>query len=95
MELVSLACAAYAQRGTEQYGGILDQLPPEYKDKYHKIIAMGAQYVITMFFAQRGKDSMVQMDIGDLIKEQGDTLQFTYYREVRVDTWVVQKTPCI
>ena len=27
---------------------------------------------------------MVQMDIGDLIEETDETLQFTYWREVRL-----------
>ena len=84
MELVSLASAVYAARGTEQYECLLNQLPPDYRDMYHKLIAMGAQYTITMFFAQRGQESMVQMDIGDLVEETDETLQFTYWREVRL-----------
>ena len=83
MELVSLACAAYTNRGTDKYEGLLQQLPADYRDSYHKIIAMGNQYVVTLFFAQRSKESMATMEVGHLVKEEDETLQFAYFREVR------------
>ena len=82
MELVSLACAAYIHRGTDKYEAILEQLPADYRDSYHVLIAMGNQYVITLFFAQRGKETMASMEVDHLVKEEDETLQFAYFREV-------------
>ena len=44
---------------------------------------MGNQYVVTLFFAQRSKESMATMEVGHLVKEEDETLQFAYFREVR------------
>ena len=82
MELVSLACAAYIHSGTDKYEAILEQLPADYRDSYHILIAMGNQYVITLFFAQRGKETMASMEVDHLVKEEDETLQFAYFREV-------------
>ena len=82
MELVSLACATYIHRGTDKYESILQQLPADYRDSYHILIAMGNQYVITLFFAQRGKETMASMEVDHLVKEEDETLQFAYFREV-------------
>lgn len=45
---------------------------------------MGAQYVITIFLAQRSIESMAQLNVGDLVWEESDTVVFSYYREVFV-----------
>ena len=47
------------------------------------LVLMGAQYCVTLFFAQRGRESVAAMQVGDLIKEESDTLQFSYWREVQ------------
>ena len=79
---VPLACAVYRARGTPEYEGLLEKLPAAYRDGYHRIIQYGAQYVVTFFFAQRGSESILQMEVDDLVKEEGETLQFAYWREV-------------
>lgn len=43
---------------------------------------MGAQYVTTIFLAQRSIESMVELDVGDLVWEESDTVKFSYFREV-------------
>ena len=83
MEVVSIACDAFDARGTPGYETLLARLPEEYRDCYHKLIQMGAQYCVTLFFAQRGRESVAAMQVGDLIKEESDTLQFSYWREVQ------------
>ena len=82
MELVPLAIAVYNARGTPEYESLLNQLPEAYQDCYHKLIQYGAQYVITFWFAQRGEESILKMDIYDLVFEEDETLQFGYWREV-------------
>ena len=83
MEVVSIACDTFDARGTPEYETLLARLPEEYRDCYHKLIQMGAQYCVTLFFAQRGRESVAAMQVGDLIKEESDTLQFSYWREVQ------------
>ena len=87
MELVSLACAAYTHRGTDKYEAILQKLPSDYRNSYHKLIAMGNQYVITFFFAQRGKETMASLEVDHLVKEEDETLQFAYFTEVRLKSF--------
>jgi len=41
MELVPLAIAVYAARGTPQYESLLQQLPAAYRDCHHVIILYG------------------------------------------------------
>lgn len=115
LDLVGLAMAVYAARGTARYEDLRKQLPEEYQDSYHKVIQvkvnidcdflqsrhnwckylnliwavafhtqMGAQYVITIFLAQRSIESMAQLNVGDLVWEESDTVVFSYYREVFV-----------
>jgi len=81
MDMVGLAMAVFAARGTASYEELLKQLPEEYKDSYHKLIQMGAQYVTTIFLAQRSIESMVELDVGDLVWEESDTVKFSYFRE--------------
>ena len=83
MEVVSIACDTFDARGTPEYETLLARLSEEYRDCYHKLIQMGAQYCVTLFFAQRGRESVAAMQVGDLIKEESDTLQFSYWREVQ------------
>lgn len=46
---------------------------------------MGAQYVITIFLAQRSIESMAQLEVDDLVWEESDTVEFSYLREVIVN----------
>ena len=82
MDLLALAEAVYAARGTEHYPALLALLPDNCRDKYHKIIQKGGQYVVTLFLAQRAVESIKEMNVGDLVKEEDDTLEFSYWREV-------------
>lgn len=82
MELLALAEAVYAARGTEEYPALLDMLPEAFRDSYHKILQKGAQYVITLFLAQRAVESIMEMDVKDIVKEEDDSMEFTYWREV-------------
>ena len=82
MEVVAIACATYEKRGTPEYETLLAKLPEQYRDNYHKLIQMGVQYCITFFFAQRGREGVAALKVGDLIKEESDTLKFSYWREV-------------
>ena len=43
---------------------------------------MGAQYVTTIFLAQRSIESMVELEVDDLVWEESDTVEFSYFREV-------------
>lgn len=38
LDLVGLAMAVYAARGTARYEDLRKQLPEEYQDSYHKVI---------------------------------------------------------
>ena len=48
---------------------------------------MGNQYVITFFFAQRGKETMASLEVDHLVKEEDETLQFAYFTEVRLKSF--------
>lgn len=48
------------------------------------IIQMGAQYVTTIFLAQRSIESMAKLNVEDLVWEESDTVVFSYFREVFV-----------
>lgn len=82
MDLLAQAEAVYAARGTEEYPAMLALLPEAYRDQYHKILQKGAQYVVTLFLAQRAVESIKVLDFTDLVKEEDDTLEFSYWREV-------------
>ena len=84
MELLAQAQAVYAARGTKEYPAMLALLPEGYRDNYHQIIQKGAQYVVTLFLAQRAVESIKVMDVTDLVKEEDDTLEFSYWREVSI-----------
>ena len=45
---------------------------------------MGAQYVTTIFLAQRSIESMAKLNVEDLVWEESDTVVFSYFREVFV-----------
>jgi hypothetical protein len=49
------------------------------------LLQMGAQYVITIFLAQRSIESMAQLEVDDLVWEESDTVEFSYLREVIVN----------
>ena len=78
MELLAQAQAVYAARGTKEYPAMLALLPEGYRDNYHQIIQKGAQYVVTLFLAQRAVESIKVMDVTDLV------LEFSYWREVSI-----------
>ena len=89
MDLLALAEAVYAARGTEHYPALLALLPEGCRDNYHKLIQKGGQYVVTLFLAQRALESIQEMNVGDLVKEEDDTLEFSYWREVSRRTEVL------
>ena len=49
---------------------------------------MGAQYVTTIFLAQRSIETMVKLEAEDLVWEESDTVEFSYLREVFVEYWI-------
>ena len=49
---------------------------------------MGAQYVTTIFLAQRSIETMVKLEAEDLVWEESDTVEFSYFREVFVEYWI-------
>ena len=74
MELVAQSCATFEARGTPEYDAYLMRLPAEFRNSYHRFIQMGAHYCVTLFFAQRGRESMATMEVADLVKEESDTM---------------------
>ena len=95
MELLALAEVVYASRGTEDYPALLARLPEGCRDSYHKIIQKGAQYVVTLFLAQRSVESVKEMNVEDLQKEDDETLEFSYWREVSRWTEVQGKSEVV
>ena len=84
MELVAQSCATFEARGTPEYDAYLMRLPAELRNSYHRLNQMGAHYCVTLFFAQRGRESMATMEVADLVKEESDTMEFSYWREVKI-----------
>jgi c-di-GMP-related signal transduction protein len=39
-----------------RYKSLIEKLPLEYKDDYHRLIQYGAYYIIGMHFAKRGRE---------------------------------------
>ena len=97
MDLLALAEAVYAARGTKEYPALLDMLPEGFRDSYHKILQKGAQYVVTLFLAQRAVESIMEMDMADLVMEEDDSMEFAYWREVSslLSLMVVTSVPMI
>ena len=83
MELVAQSCATFEARGTPEYDAYLMRLPAELRNSYHRLNQMGAHSCVTLFFAQRGRESMATMEVADLVKEESDTMEFSYWREVK------------
>ena len=43
-------------KGLAKYKTLVDKLPFEYKDEYHRIMQFGAMYIVAMSFAKRGRE---------------------------------------
>ena len=44
---------------TAHYKSLIEKLPLEYKDDYHRLIQYGAYYIIGMHFAKRGREGIL------------------------------------
>ena len=46
------------QKDAIKYKGLVNKLPTEYQQDYHKLFQYGAFFIIAMHFARRGREGM-------------------------------------
>jgi DNA-binding ferritin-like protein (Dps family) len=42
-----------------KYKNLVEQLPNEYRNEYHRLLQFGAMYIIGMNFAKRGREGKI------------------------------------
>ena len=50
-----------------KYNNLVQQLPLEYQDDYHKLLQFGTFYIIGMHFAKRGKEGKSSNNIANSV----------------------------
>ena len=57
LELMILICGD--QKGTNRYKSLVQQLPEDYHNNYHRLIQMGSYFIVGMYFAKRGREGKI------------------------------------
>ena len=60
------------RKSTNRYKSLVQQLPEDYRNNYHRLIQMGSYFIVGMHFAKRGRE-------GKIFKLKQNT--FTYKSE--------------
>ena len=47
------------EKGTNRYKSLVQQLPEDYRNDYHRLIQMGTYYIVGMNFAKRGREGKI------------------------------------
>ena len=47
------------EKDTNRYKSLVQQLPEDYQDNYHRLIQMGSYFIVGMHFAKRGREGKI------------------------------------
>jgi hypothetical protein len=47
------------EKGTNRYKSLVQQLPEDYRNNYHRLIQMGSYFIVGMHFAKRGREGKI------------------------------------
>ena len=47
------------KKDTDRYKSLVQKLPEDYQDNYHRLIQMGSYFIVGMSFAKRGREGKI------------------------------------
>jgi hypothetical protein len=80
-QLFQLVQEAYKSRGEADYLEKLGKIPKEYQDCYHRLMQMGAQFVLQMAEAKRAREGLHDMKKDALTLFEDRKTHFKYFQK--------------
>ena len=69
----------YESRGTPAYEAELDKLPPAYRNTWHELLRLHAQFAVHIFEARRAREGVAELKKSSY-KKKTDPMGLEYYQ---------------
>ena len=82
-------------RDTPAYKTVVEELPENYRERYHELLLRGVMYTIMLFDVRRGREGMVDLKRTSYEKRYNDVLARHYYQKVRGELSKNHRKDCV